>query len=115
MAFAREHNLHALDSLLRVASGGRVVRVENNRHLRPDPHPENREALDQPFARCLQRGFSKQPFELRPGVDHVVPVDDHVLHQLGTQRKRMFIWPMTIKAWSMPRPLVSWTTNWKKT
>ena len=37
-------------------------------------------ALDQPVPRRLQRRVAEQPLQLRPGVNHVVPVDDHTLH-----------------------------------
>src|SRR5712671_6268251 len=82
--------------------------------LRAGDQPENREALDQPVARRLQRRAREQPLELRPCMGDVVSVDDHALHQRGTSgRKRMFSCPRITVEGSMPSTPVSCSTNGK--
>src|SRR5207247_3744377 len=80
VAFAREDDPHAVDGLLGVGHGPGVMRVEDDRHLLTGDHAQHREAPDQLVARRLEGSGREQAFERRPGVDHVVAVNDQPLH-----------------------------------
>ncbi len=80
MTLAREQDVHAFHVLFAVGRRGGMVGVEHDCHVRTNDHAEHGQPLDQLVARRFKGRIAHEPFELRPRVDHVVPVDDDSFH-----------------------------------
>ena len=79
-----------------------MVGVEDHGDLGAAHHRVDGESLDELVASHLERNI-EESLERHPGVDHVVTVDDHPLHQSSL----IWDWPTTISAGSMPATEVS--------